>query len=670
VPARATGRTAAGRTISRAAWALAAGGIAVHALHVGTGLFGQGVDTLIDDWLYIALIGLAAALALAAGLRRHEQRAACACLGAAIGLWFTGELVWQVGGQPASPAPSDWLMLAYYPLAFAGLVLLVRPHLRIAQRLLWLDGGIAVAASAAAGAAVLLPWTVNETGGSAGLVAVNLAFPVADVLLLGFLAAALAILGAARAPRHLLLMAAAVAVAGIADGVYLIQAARGTYLDGTLLDTLWPLAMLIQAACLWVMPDGPVEAVAGPRRPLLVPGIFGTGAVLVLVWGNVATVPWPAAAFAVLALLLIIARLMATMRENRRMLAGAREQATIDPLTGLGNRRRLFADLERLLADADAAPHMLGLFDLDGFKGYNDTFGHPAGDVLLVRFASRLATAVGAGGRAYRLGGDEFCAIVPTAPGEEAARLDAMLSALTERGEGFAVECSAGVVLIPLEAHDPSSAIRFADRRMYANKHTRRATGGEAYDALLAVLRERDPATGEHANDVLALAVRVGARLGMGAESLEELARAAALKDIGNIAIPDDILRKPGVLEPAEWAFMRQHTIIGERLLGASPALAAVGRIVRATHERFDGSGYPDGLRGAGIPLASRVVAACDAWAAMRSDRPYRPALDADAARAELVANRGTQFDPAAVDALIAELDVAGERSAATAAAV
>ncbi|HJZ61593.1 MAG TPA: hypothetical protein VKD47_05460, partial [Miltoncostaeaceae bacterium] len=252
--AQATGRTAAGRAISRAAWALAAFGIAVHALHVGIGLFGPGVDVLIDDWVYIALIGLAATLAVAAGLRRPEQRTACACLGAAIGVWFCGELVWQVAGQPASPAPSDWLMLAYYPLAFAGLVLLVHPHLRIAPRLLWLDGAIAITASTAAGAAILLPWTVNETGGSIGLVAVNLAFPVADVLLIGFLAAAFAILGAARAPRHLLVMAAALAVAAIADGTYLIQAARGTYLDGTLLDTLWPLAMLTQAASLWLVP--------------------------------------------------------------------------------------------------------------------------------------------------------------------------------------------------------------------------------------------------------------------------------------------------------------------------------------------------------------------------------------------------------------------------------
>jgi diguanylate cyclase (GGDEF)-like protein len=337
-----------------------------------------------------------------------------------------------------------------------------------------------------------------------------------------------------------------------------------------------------------------------------------------------------------------------------------RRQAFTDSLTGLGNRRRLIADVERFLAAAsEERPLMLVLFDLDGFKSYNDTFGHQAGDAVLARLGGRLETAIVAhGGSAYRLGGDEFCVLV--APRDDAAAVVAeAVSALSERGENFAVGASFGAATLPQEATDLEHALQLADERMYSHKRGRSSLAGEqAHEMLVHVLQAKQPVLVEHSSDVTELCVRVGRRLGMTGDSLDCLRRAAALHDIGKLGIPDAILRKSAPLSEAEWDFVKQHTVLGARILSAVPALQPVAAVVRATHERWDGSGYPDGLAGEQIPLAARVIAACDAYEAISSNRTYRPGRDAEHARAELRRCAGGQFDPTVVDAVIAELEV------------
>jgi HD-GYP domain-containing protein (c-di-GMP phosphodiesterase class II) len=143
----------------------------------------------------------------------------------------------------------------------------------------------------------------------------------------------------------------------------------------------------------------------------------------------------------------------------------------------------------------------------------------------------------------------------------------------------------------------------------------------------------------------------VGTALGIAGRRLEQLKLAASLHDVGKLAIPDALLQKPGPLDVAEWAFVKEHTVIGERILAASPALTEAAAIVRATHERWDGKGYPDGLAGSAIPLASRIVAVCDAFSAMTSRRPYRAQVSRAAALAELRRCAGTQFDAEVVAA-------------------
>jgi diguanylate cyclase (GGDEF)-like protein len=329
--------------------------------------------------------------------------------------------------------------------------------------------------------------------------------------------------------------------------------------------------------------------------------------------------------------------------------------ALTDSLTGLGNRRKLLSDLDRLAAEQREA--LLVILDLDGFKSYNDTFGHPAGDSLLARLGQRLAEAVGDQGSAYRLGGDEFCAVWHI---DEAGRAQAesiCAGALRERGEGFSITAAHGGVAMPSEAPTPEEALHAADMRMYSLKHsTRPSSGVQSRDVLLRALAELRPQLGEHIDAVTVMAEDVGRRLGMPPHLLEQVAHAAQLHDVGKIAIPDAILNKPGPLNEEEWGFMHRHTIIGERIVNAAPALSHAAALIRSSHERFDGEGYPDRLTGEAIPLGSRVIAVCDAFDAMISDRPYRIGMSSADAVTELQRCAGAQFDPAVVAAFCAAL--------------
>ena len=332
------------------------------------------------------------------------------------------------------------------------------------------------------------------------------------------------------------------------------------------------------------------------------------------------------------------------------LLAWLGKAAETDELTGLCNRRRLLEELEK--AVHPSAPRTsLAMFDLDGFKGYNDTFGHPAGDALLARVAERLASSVEADGTAFRLGGDEFCVI---AQGEAAAREAAIAragEALRERGEGFDIRASFGVVAVPDEASNVADALRLVDRRLYQAKGAGRE-GAKTW------------ARAAEAGWTSVVAPRLGARLGLAGEDLDILSRAAQLHDIGKVAIPRELLLKTGPLSSEELDYIRRHVVIGERVLHGAEPLVPVARVVRATHERWDGEGYPDGLAGEEIPLAARIVAACEAFESMTTGGGYRPGISQDSAVAELRRCSGSQFDSRVVDELARFLAEAEEEEA------
>jgi diguanylate cyclase (GGDEF)-like protein len=354
------------------------------------------------------------------------------------------------------------------------------------------------------------------------------------------------------------------------------------------------------------------------------------------------------APIAMLILALVIITLAGfTLRAGRRELE---TQATTDGLTGLGNRRKLLTDLERVVRAASSdTPVVLTMFDLNGFKNYNDSFGHPAGDALLLRLSTAFARAVAPlSGRVYRPGGDEFCVIAPGAV--QHAIEQAACRALSEHGEGFSISTAFGSVVMPRDTGDASEALRKADQAMYAQKHSGRATAGrQSSDVLMRALAERHPDLGEHHDGVADLAEEVGRRSGIEAVELAQLRRAASLHDIGKVAIPDAIVTKAGPLTTEEWTFMRRHPLIGERILAAAPALGAAARLVRSSHEAWNGTGYPDALAGVEIPLGARIIAVCDSFDAMISTRPYSHARTTDDALAEIRRCAGTQFDPRVV---------------------
>jgi len=297
---------------------------------------------------------------------------------------------------------------------------------------------------------------------------------------------------------------------------------------------------------------------------------------------------------------------------------------------------------------------LLMLFDLNGFKGYNDSFGHPAGDALLIRLAKALEQAMtDHGGCAYRLGGDEFCVLASVEPAATTPIVAAASQALSEHGGGFSITASYGAILLPQESQEVVEAMRLVDQRMYTQKTSkRRSPDRQSRDVLLRALEERNPELAERHTAVARLAEAIGERMGLVDGDRAQMRQAAELHDIGKLAIPEELLHKPRPLDAEEWAFVRRHPLIGERIIGAAPALAGAAKLVRSTHERFDGSGYPDGLAGQQIPLGARIIAVCDAFTAMTFPRSYAPHLAVLEAIAELRNCAGSQFDPAIVDAI------------------
>jgi diguanylate cyclase (GGDEF)-like protein len=348
--------------------------------------------------------------------------------------------------------------------------------------------------------------------------------------------------------------------------------------------------------------------------------------------------------------------------EKEALLGISRSEARTDALTSLHNRRALTVDLATAMSESSGSEELLlVMFDLDGFKQYNDTFGHPAGDALLQRLGGRLADAAALySGSAYRMGGDEFCVLAQWTPDSVERLLDSTVSALEDGGEGWRIGCSHGVAWIPSEAATESQALTLADERLYANKAGRSSTSRQVTDVLLQVLTEQSTSLDEHVERVSELAATLAIALGQPELKVRQIRLAAKLHDIGKTAIPAAILEKPGPLDEREWEFIRRHPAIGARIVSAAPALASTAQLIHASHERIDGQGYPDGLDGENIPLGSRIIAVCDAFEAMTSVRVYRPAMGVDAALTELKRHAGTQFDQTIVDVFcnnIAALD-------------
>ena len=628
----------------------------VYIVHNALRLGGDGPGT-VGEALHEVLMFAGPALILAS-VPRHSGPARVAWLLFGLGLLglAAGETLYLTVYHAAPPFPSwsDAAWLSMYPLAYAGIVALVHSRLSKLTASSWLDGlicGLSVVALVAA--TIYAP--LLQADGQLLTTAISLFYPIGDLALLTGVVTVFVMTGW-RPGRAWLWVAAALSLLFVADSIYNIQTVQGTYVSGGIVDVAFPLATLLLARAAWLPAPARIAAPPGERRSLMAPAPCAAVAFGLVALGAFDRLEPAAMVLALAAVALALARAALTVRQHARLLTVVHGEAVTDLLTGLGNRRRPRDDLAGPLAARDSSSALV-LYDLDGFKNYNDSFGHAAGDALLARVGRSLREAAAPHGAAYRLGGDEFCILLTAAPEELHGIAANCAEALVQQGEGFVVTASFGLVRLQHEAASFDQALVLADQRMYANKGWgRRADRGESRELLVAVLREREPELYEHTCQVSEYASEVARQLGVGAAEIEQIATAAALHDIGKIAMPDTILSKPGPLDEAEWAFMREHTIAGERIMARSPALRAAGKLVRASHERWDGNGYPDGMAGESTPLGARIIAVCDAYDAMTTDRPYRRAMSVDHALAELRRTAGAQFDPDVVEAFVAVL--------------
>jgi two-component system, cell cycle response regulator len=354
----------------------------------------------------------------------------------------------------------------------------------------------------------------------------------------------------------------------------------------------------------------------------------------------------------------------------RGALAPARE-AMIDPVTGLPNTERLLTDLETALhfpgddpalhATRDDRALTLYLFVLHGFKDYNDAYADACGDALLAWLARKLREAVGDHATAYRMRGGSFALLAGGSERSTASLRDASATALHESGDGFHISCTVGQAALPAEAQAPQAALELAARRAHAQANERQPMSGlRARADPIEALRLVPPRY-----DVAPLATRVGRRMNLPAGDLEHVQTAVHLCDVGNLAVPSAVLGHAGELPGHEWEFILLHTLVGERLLAASYDMEAVARLVRSSHERWDGGGYPDGLAAGAIPVGSRIVFVCSAFHDMTSDRAHQPARKPADALAELERGAVTQFDPEVVRVFCEEFGVVFEEALA-----
>ncbi len=454
------------------------GGTLLIALHYWLGIGGSLHDAVGDVVYDAVVLGAGLACLVRASLFGRE-RGAWILLGLAVLIWGAAEVYWStaIDGNPNAPYPSpaDIGYLAFYPLAYAGLALLVRARAHEIDWRLWMDGAIAALGTAALGTAFVFDFIADNTTGSGLEIATTVAYPLGDIGMVAMVVGVIALTGW-RPGRTWSLLLAGLAALVVADIAFILQTTDSTLPAGNWIDPIY----LIGAVCLGASVWQPAEAaeISRPRqgdkrRELIVPAVFAVVMIGLFAMQYASATSGLSAVLWAATMSAVIVRLAKSDRENKTLL----EEVRTDQLTGLGNRGRLQVDLPSHFAHAtEARPLMLMLFDLNGFKHYNDTFGHPAGDELLVRLGEALRRAVGKDGVAYRIGGDEFCVLLTCARESFEEVMRRATRALSASGPGFDVSASWGAVEVPAEESEPSVAMQLADVRMYAQKESRRVS--------------------------------------------------------------------------------------------------------------------------------------------------------------------------------------------------
>ncbi len=369
--------------------------------------------------------------------------------------------------------------------------------------------------------------------------------------------------------------------------------------------------------------------------------------------------------------------------EKARELEDALARADRDPLTGLLNHRAFYRRLEEETARAgrDNSSFAAVMLDLDNFKFFNNAYGHAVGDNVLKTVAGRLSALCRSYDTLARFGGDEFALLLPVGPenkdaeavaGEIVTRLQTGLGGLTFQPDGEAsaipLSITLGTAQFPHETPDRTRLIALADERLRRSKGgdeietpadrvrrslARTVEGFSLLDALVTAVDNKDRYTARHSEDVMECGLLIAQKLALSEAEQNIVALAALLHDVGKIGVPDAILRKPGRLTDEEFDAVKQHPQMGAIMVSSVAGLEETLPAVRHHHERWDGGGYPGGLRGEEIPPIARLLAVADAFSAMTTDRPYRQGMSRDKALSILRDGSGIQWDPECIAAFL-----------------
>jgi two-component system cell cycle response regulator len=475
-PKSAAGTRRRRLALARALAAFLVAGTFVVGLHAWLGLGGPELDLALNGVLYDSVVlGAALACLLRAATFRSERRA-WLLIGLAVGCWGLAEVYWTafIEGNPDAPYPSpaDVGYLAFYPLAYIGLALLVRARAAEMNWRLWTDGLIAALGTAALGAAFVFDFVADHASGNSVEFSTTLAYPFGDIVMVAMVVGVFA-LTEWRPGRSWSLLLAGLAAMAVADVAYTLQWTAGALPGGGWIEPIY----LLSAACIGIAAWQLAPAAIRPGRhssgwrELAIPALFATVMIGLFTMQYLNSATGLSTALWAMTMVAVVVRLALAARENRALL----DQVQTDPLTGLGNRGRMQVDLETLCDHAgEDHPGAVVFLDLNGFKRFNDTFGHPAGDQLLVTLGGALRSAVAGDGTAYRVGGDEFCVLLTCESSRVEEVTRRIAEALTSKGKGFAVSAAWGIARIPAEATGPAEALRLADVRMYAQKESRR----------------------------------------------------------------------------------------------------------------------------------------------------------------------------------------------------
>lgn len=567
--------------------------------------FAGSFGDFLSDYVYEAVLLLCGAVCCLSA-RGKRERYAWFFIGAAMIMWAIGDIFYAFL-KTDNLSYADIFYVSFYPLMFSGIGLMVLYRTR-GVHINWFDG---IVAAASIGALLSLFFFKDMNIFKDMVSFTSFAYVLLDLATIGFLAASLALIGRKAGATWFLLLCG-IGIFTLSDSVYGYQVIRDSYELNTLTDIGWIAGFLLIAFS--SLPEERLHQKRNLRRSIALPLIGSLASLGLIAWHvYIDKVNYVSLNLAFVSVVVAVLRVTSSWKANDLERKTHENLATTDALTGLGNRKLLIEELDHRLENHQSG--VLALFDLNGFKAYNDSYGHQAGDSLLMFLGKKLENAAYHKGKAFRLGGDEFCVIL-----EPDVAVSRCVKALEEQGPGFHISTAVGTVEIPAEASSLSQIIRIADSRMYQDKEANRAKRPTTTIGLAKDLMEAYKHTDLQCKEVTEWTKRIAPML-LGPQEAEQTIKASEFVNIGKMAIPNAITSgniRDNLIDASE-EILTNHSVIAERILETIPETRQAAQLVRCIEERYDGKGKPDGLAADHIPMGSFVLAACLAFAEAHS---------------------------------------------------